>query len=63
MASYRDPKRYLWLASFVYPLVALAGPLGFRASGAGWWLALPVLLIYGAGSWGGDRRSCLRAAV
>ena len=44
MASYRDPKRYLWLASFVYPLVALAGPLGYHATGAGGWLALPILL-------------------
>jgi alkane 1-monooxygenase len=50
MASYRDPKRYLWLASFIYPLVALAGPMGYHATGAGWSLALPVLLIYGVGT-------------
>jgi alkane 1-monooxygenase len=50
MASYRDPKRYLWLASFVYPLLALTGPVAFMAKGNLWLLGLPILLIYGAGT-------------
>jgi hypothetical protein len=45
MASYRDPKRYLWLASFVYPLLALSGPVAFMATGNLWLLGLPILLI------------------
>ena len=55
MIAYRDPKRYLWLASFAYPLVALAGPWAYHAvapewAGAPWLLALPLVLIYGVGT-------------
>ena len=42
MPTYRDPKRYLWLASFAYPLVALAGPVAYLAAGVeAPWLRLP----------------------
>lgn len=70
MPTYRDPKRYLWLASFAYPLVALAGPVAYLAAGveAPWLLALPLLLIYGAGAcmdWilGEDRQNAPEAAL
>ena len=47
--SYSDRKRWLWLASVLYPLQPFLG-IGLHAlTGTEWWLALPVLLNYGVG--------------
>jgi alkane 1-monooxygenase len=44
---YQDRKRFLWLASMFYPLVALSGIALYRLSGSDWALLTPVVLIYG----------------
>ena len=47
--TYRDRKRWLWLASLFYPLQPFVG-IGLHAlTGNEWWLALPLLLNYGFG--------------
>jgi alkane 1-monooxygenase len=43
---YRDGKRWLWLASFLYPLVALSGIGAYALTGSEWVLALPLLITY-----------------
>jgi alkane 1-monooxygenase len=41
--AYRDRKRYLWLASMLYPLLALSG-IGLYLLGEHlWWRQLPGL--------------------
>jgi alkane 1-monooxygenase len=65
---YRDRKRYLWLASLFYPLVALSGIGLYRLTGSEWVLLVPVVSIYGGVSlldWllGEDRSNPPDAAV
>ena len=66
--AYRDQKRYLWLASLFYPLVALSGIGLYELSGSEWALLAPVVSIYGGVSlldWllGEDRSNPPEAAV
>ncbi len=45
--SYQDRKRWLWLASLLYPLQPFIG-IGLHAmTGNEWWLVFPLLLNYG----------------
>ncbi len=44
--TYRDKKRYLWLISLLYPLLALTGIGNYLWSGNELWLALPLLSTY-----------------
>lgn len=43
---YRDPKRWLWLLSAVYPLTVVANLLRFERDGQPAWLFLSPLFIY-----------------
>ncbi len=66
--TYHDRKRYLWLASLFYPLVALSGIGLYQLSGSEWALLTPVVSIYGGVSlldWllGEDRSNPPEAAV
>jgi alkane 1-monooxygenase len=66
--AYRDRKRYLWLASLFYPLVALSGIGLYELTGSEWALLAPVVSIYGGVSlldWllGEDRSNPPEAAV
>lgn len=45
--SYRDKKRYLWLASMVYPLVAVSGIGLYLVTGSEWSFLTPLVFIYG----------------
>jgi alkane 1-monooxygenase len=47
---YRDRKRHLWLASLLYPLLALSGIGLHLAFGSEWWLLAPLVAIYGGAS-------------
>ena len=49
-AAYRDRKRYLWLASMLYPLLALSGIGLYLLSGSEWMLLTPLASIYGGAS-------------
>ena len=45
--SYQDRKRWLWLASLLYPLQPFIG-IGLHAmTGNEWWLVFPIFLNYG----------------
>jgi alkane 1-monooxygenase len=48
--EYRDRKRWLWLAGFFYPLLALSGIGLYRLTGSEWTLLTPLLSIYGGAS-------------
>jgi alkane 1-monooxygenase len=45
--TYSDGKRRLWLASMVYPLVALSGIGLYMATGSEWSFLAPLVFIYG----------------
>ncbi len=45
---YRDRKRYLWLSSLFFPLLALSGIGLYALGGSEWLLAVPLVLFYGA---------------
>ncbi|MBT4522164.1 MAG: alkane 1-monooxygenase [Halieaceae bacterium] len=45
--SYQDNKRYLWLASVIYPMVALSGIGMYWTTGSEWSFLVPLLFIYG----------------
>jgi alkane 1-monooxygenase len=45
--SYSDRKRTLWMASMVYPLVALSGIGLYQATGSEWSFLAPLVFIYG----------------
>jgi alkane 1-monooxygenase len=49
-ASYRDPKRWLWLASVVYPLLPFTGIALHAWTGNAVWLVTPIVIAYGGGS-------------
>ncbi len=61
LITYRDSKRYLWLASLAYPLLALSGIGLYLLTGSEWVLVLPLLSIYGGASfldwWMGEDQS------
>jgi alkane 1-monooxygenase len=44
---YQDRKRFLWLASLFYPLLALSGIGLYYLSGTQWALITPLLALYG----------------
>lgn len=44
---YRDRKRYLWLLSMVYPLVAVSGIGLYWLTGSEWSFLAPLVFIYG----------------
>ena len=44
--SYQDKKRYLWLSSFLLPLVPLAGIALYWSTGSEWWFLLPFIFLY-----------------
>jgi alkane 1-monooxygenase len=44
---YQDRKRFLWLASLLYPLLALSGIGLYYLSGTQWALITPLLALYG----------------
>jgi alkane 1-monooxygenase len=48
--AYRDRKRYLWLASLLYPLMSLSGIGLYRITGSEWLLLTPLASIYGGAS-------------
>ena len=58
---FRDRKRYLWLASLFYPLLALSGIGLYVATGSEWALLTPLVSIYGGASlvdwWLGEDRN------
>ncbi len=45
--SYTDRKRYLWWGSVLLPLLPVAAIAGYAATGWGWLLWSPLLVIYG----------------
>ena len=45
--TYSDGKRRLWLASMVYPLVAVSGIGLYMATGSEWSFLAPLIFIYG----------------
>lgn len=45
--TYSDGKRHLWLASMVYPLVAVSGIGLYMATGSEWSFLAPLVFIYG----------------
>lgn len=47
---YRDRKRYLWLASLLYPLLALSGIGLYLLNNSEWLLLTPLVSIYGGAS-------------
>jgi alkane 1-monooxygenase len=47
LITYRDHKRYLWLASVFMPVFPLLGIAAYFASGSEWALAIPILFSYG----------------
>ena len=48
--TYRDRKRYLWLASMLYPLIALSGIGLYQLTGSAWMLLTPLVCLYGGAS-------------
>jgi alkane 1-monooxygenase len=46
-ATYRDPKRWLWLISALFPALTLLNLLRFGAEGQTLWLYLTSLVMYG----------------
>lgn len=45
--AFSDRKRYLWLASLLYPMLALSGIGLYRLTGSEWALMTPLLIAYG----------------
>jgi alkane 1-monooxygenase len=50
IVAFRDRKRHLWLASLLYPLLALSGIGLYLMSGSEWMLVTPLVSIYGGAS-------------
>ena len=50
LITYQDRKRYLWLLSMLYPLLALSGVGLYLLTGSEWLLLTPLVSIYGGAS-------------